>query len=73
MGFVSVVEACAIPLGLFTVIWLAYRHDQRKQARVRRLHQLWAEQQAARYFELEFLVAPPPFDWQADVDWQDAA
>lgn len=73
MSVLSVLEAVAIPFGILAVIYLAYLHDRRKQRRAAELRWLYAKQRAARYFELEFLVAPPPFDWSCDVEWEDAA
>lgn len=62
MSFVSVLEACAIPLGLFGVLYLMYRSWRREEARKARWERRWRERQARRYRELEFEVAPPLFD-----------
>jgi len=58
---------------IIALIALMYLRDRRKQRREAERREWFREQRAARYHELEFQVAPTPFDWQADVDWEEAA
>ena len=67
MSVLSVLEAVAIPAAILTVIWLCYRLDVRRQEREAREAGRWAERQAARYWELEFDLAPPVFDQEQDA------
>lgn len=76
MSPLSALEAAAVPTALIAWFWLAYRHQQRHDARMLSVDERWRQRMDERYRRLEFDVQPLEpmvYDWEQADAQQDAA